>query len=36
MDYGDKLPPSPWYICVPPRRCTIPTPLTIYFYLMRE
>ena len=28
MDYGDKLPPSLWYIFTPPRRCIFPPPLT--------
>jgi len=28
MDYGDKLPPSPWYIFAPPRRYIFAPPLT--------
>ncbi len=30
MDYGDKLPPSPWYIFTPPRRYIFAPPLTDY------
>ena len=28
LDYGDKLPPRPWYIFAPPRRYIITPPLT--------
>ena len=28
MDYGDKLPPRPWYIFTPPLWPIIPPPLT--------
>ena len=29
MDYGDKLPPSYWYIFTPPRRYIFSPPLTV-------
>ena len=29
MDYGDKLPPRPWYVFTPPRRYIFTPPLTI-------
>ena len=30
MDYGDKLPPRPWYVFTPPRRYIFTPPLTLY------
>ena len=30
--YGNKLPPSPWYIFAPPHRYIFPPPLTVYYF----
>ena len=34
MDYGDKLPPRPWYVFTPPRRYIFTPPLTVH--ILRE